>query len=118
MAGSVQQGYTCGYLIAALVIVPHANQGWRMACGISCTTACLRALFLESEYVLRAREVEHYGGTDTPKKKKAFITDVKEMLKQHRALCIYSILLVRARRTADLSFKDSTVSSSPHPILI
>jgi SHS family lactate transporter-like MFS transporter len=64
------------------------------ACGISFTTACLRAVLPESEYVLRAREVERYGGTDTSKKTKAFIKDVKEMLKQHWALCIYAILLM------------------------
>lgn len=100
-SGVLQQGYACGYLIAALVsllIVPHATQGWRVmfwtACGISFTTACLRALLPESEYVLRAREVERYSGTDTSKKTKAFIKDIKEMLKQHWALCIYAVLLM------------------------
>ena len=144
-SGVLQQGYACGYLIAALVsllIVPHATQGWRVmfwtACGISFTTACLRALLPESEYVLRAREVERYSGTDTSKKTKAFIKDVKEMLKQHWALCIYAVLLMAGTCPSfiavmilylwpvDLIVKDLTsslmvlryVGSSPHLILV
>lgn len=131
-SGVLQQGYACGYLIAALVslfIVPHATQGWRVmfwtACGISFTTACLRALLPESEYVLRAREVERYGGTDTSKKTKAFIKDVKEMLKQHWALCIYAVLLMAgfnflSHGSQDLypTYLETTKGFTPHDAII
>ena len=100
-SGFLQQGYACGYLFAALVsllIVPEVKQGWRVmfwtASGLSFITSFLRSLLPESQHVLRAKEVERYFGIDTSSKTRAFLRNMKEMLKRHWALCIYSVLLM------------------------
>lgn len=100
-SGFLQQGYACGYLFAALVsllIVPEVKQGWRVlfwtASGLSFITCFLRSLLPESQYVLRAKEVERYFGIDTSNKTRAFMRNMKEMLKRHWALCVYAVLLM------------------------
>lgn len=102
-SGVLQQGYACGYLIAALInlfFVPEAKEGWRVlfwtVSGISFITACLRALLPESEWVLRTRAIKRYVGTmpGTSTKTKKFIKDMRKMLVEHWALCIYAILLM------------------------
>ncbi|KAJ7438896.1 major facilitator superfamily domain-containing protein [Mycena galericulata] len=60
-SGVLQQGYTVGYLIAAVIsleLVPEVSQGWRslfwVASGISLFVAILRLLLPESTPFLRA----------------------------------------------------------------
>ena len=48
----------------------------------------------ESEVFLRAKAVERAKGTDTTKKTKIFVKEIKEMLKMHWLLCIYAVLLM------------------------
>jgi SHS family lactate transporter-like MFS transporter len=100
-SGIVQQGYAIGYLIAAvghLTIVPRQSHGWRslfwLAAGYSMCAAILRASLPESAVFLRAKEMERARGTNTSKKTKVFVQEIKTMLKQHWKLCIYAVLLM------------------------
>jgi SHS family lactate transporter-like MFS transporter len=100
-SGIVQQGYAVGYLIACignLGLVPHQRHGWRilfwLASAYSMSAAILRALLPESAVFLRAKEVERARGTNTSKKTKVFLQEIKTMLKEHWKLCIYAILLM------------------------
>lgn len=100
-SGFLQEGYAVGYLIAAVInlyLVPEVKSGWRAlfwtASGISLFTAFLRSLLPESEYFLRAKEADRANGTNTSKKTKIFLHEVKEMLKRHWLLCIYAVLLM------------------------
>ncbi|KAH8992587.1 MFS general substrate transporter [Lactarius hatsudake] len=100
-SGVLQQGYACGYLISAvlnLFLVPKLNGNWRVlfwtTSGISAFAAVIRALVPESEVFLRAKALERSSGASTGKKTKVFIRQVREMLKQHWALCIYAVLLM------------------------
>lgn len=98
-SGVLQQGYACGYLIAAVVnLTVVAHHGWRSlfyfgAC-FSFLAALVRSLVPESEIFLKAKEVEKAKGTTTGQKTKIFLHETKEMLKQHWKLCIYSVLLM------------------------
>ena len=100
-SGFLQQGYAVGYLIAAvanLFLVPKVSAGWRAlfwtSCGISTTSAIIRALLPESEVFLRAKAAEKAGDADTTHKTKVFIHETKAMLKHHWLLCIYAVLLM------------------------
>jgi len=98
-SGVLQQGYACGYLVAAVVnLTVVAHHGWRSlfyfgAC-ISALAALVRALVPESEVFLKAKELEKEKGTTTGKKTKIFLRETKEMLKHHWKRCIYAVLLM------------------------
>ena len=100
-SGVLQQGYAMGYLFAAIInlfLVPEVSPGWRAlfwtGAGISIFAAAVRASLPESEFFLRAKEVEKAKGTDTSHKTKIFIRETKAMLKKHWLLCIYAVLLM------------------------
>jgi SHS family lactate transporter-like MFS transporter len=99
-SGILQQGYACGYLIAALVnlyLVPHTT--WRSlfwtGAGISAFAGCVRALLPESEVFLRAKaEKQDNVPFSTQSKTSIFFHEVKQMLKHHWKLAIYAVLLM------------------------
>ncbi|KAN0135336.1 Major facilitator superfamily domain containing protein [Lactarius tabidus] len=100
-SGVLQQGYACGYLIAAVMnlsLVPHTSTTWRTlfwaSSGISAFAAFIRALVPESEVFLRAREEQRAKGATTGKKTKVFIEQTGAMLKKHWLLCVYAVLLM------------------------
>ena len=100
-SGILQQGYAVGYLLATVInltLVPGTSASWRSlfwtASGISLFAAVIRAVLPESEVFLRAKAVERAKGTDTTKKTKIFVKEIKEMLKMHWLLCIYAVLLM------------------------
>ncbi|KAL4081013.1 carboxylic acid transporter, partial [Scleroderma citrinum] len=98
-SGVLQQGYACGYLLAAVInLTIVAHHGWRSlfyfgAC-FSFLAAVVRSLVPESEVFLKAKELENEKGTTTSKKTKVFLHETKEMLKLHWKLCIYAVLLM------------------------
>jgi SHS family lactate transporter-like MFS transporter len=65
-----------------------------LAAGYSMFAAILRAVLPESAVFLRAKEMEKARGTNTSKKTKVFLQEIKAMLKQHWLLCIYAVLLM------------------------
>ncbi|KAG9309857.1 carboxylic acid transporter protein [Chiua virens] len=100
-SGILQEGYACGYLIAAVInitVVPRSPYGWRslfwFGAGVSFLSACLCSLLPESEVFLRAKAVERARGATTTQKTKIFMHETKEMLKLHWKLCIYVVLLM------------------------
>lgn len=100
-SGVLQQGYACGYLIAAVMnlrLVPHTSHTWRSlfwaSAGISAFAAFIRALVPESEVFLRARAEQRARGATTKNKTKIFIQQTGAMLKKHWLLCIYAVLLM------------------------
>jgi len=100
-SGVLQQGYACGYLIAAVMnlrLVPHTSHSWRAlfwaTAAISAFAAAVRALVPESEVFLRAKAMERERGSSTGKKTRVFIRQVGAMLKKHWVLCVYAVLLM------------------------
>ena len=100
-SGVLQQGYACGYLIAAVInlyLVPDTT--WRSlfwtGAGISAFAAVLRALLPESQVFLRAQEEQRDGPGEPSSRAKTriFFHEVKQMLKTHWMLCIYAVLLM------------------------
>jgi MFS transporter, SHS family, lactate transporter len=102
--GILQQGYSVGYLIAAVInlyLVPETKTTWRSlfwcASGISMFTACFRAILPESAVFLRAKEMDKARGTTTSVKTKIFIHETKTMLRRHWLLFIYAVLLMTGK---------------------
>ncbi|OAX41420.1 carboxylic acid transporter protein [Rhizopogon vinicolor AM-OR11-026] len=98
-SGVLQQGYSVGYLLAAVInLTLVAEHGWRVifwtAAGITFFAAIIRAIVPESALFLRAKEQEKARGTTTGQKTKIFLRETKEMLKRHWLLCIYAVLLM------------------------
>jgi MFS family permease len=102
-SGVLQQGYAVGYLLAAVInlTLVERTDNWRTlfwcAAGISAFAAAIRVCLPESEFFVRAREVERKkvgGGLGTGEKTKVFLRETREMLKRHWVLCIYAVLLM------------------------
>lgn len=103
-SGILQEGYACGYLIAAVInltVVPSSHYTWRtlfwFGSGVSFLAAVVRALLPESEVFLYAKAIEKARGTNTTQKTKIFLHETKEMLKTHWKLCIYAVLLMAGK---------------------
>jgi len=100
-SGVLQQGYACGYLLAAVInltVVSQSPSTWRtlfwFGSGVTFFAAILRASLPESELFLHAKALEKERGTTTTEKTKIFFHETKEMLKIHWKLCIYAVLLM------------------------
>lgn len=103
-SGVLQQGYACGYLIAAVInltVVSHSRFSWRTlfwtGAGITAFAALLRACLPESQVFLRAKALEREKGTTTTDKTRIFLHETKEMLKLHWKLCVYAVLLMTGK---------------------
>ncbi|KAG1818615.1 MFS general substrate transporter [Suillus subaureus] len=95
-SGILQEGYTVGYIFAAVInLTLVAQYGWRAlfwtGAGITCIAAVVRALVPESPFFLHAKEQEKAKGVNTSQN---FLRRTKEMLKLHWLLCIYAVLLM------------------------
>jgi len=120
-SGVIQQGYACGYLIAALInlyLVPSVANGWRSlfftAAGISFFAALVRIILPESEIFLRARAIEkERGGSNSGAKTKIFLRETKEMLKKHWLRCIYAVLLMSGEYLFHCFFMPSLLRTHP-----
>jgi SHS family lactate transporter-like MFS transporter len=100
-SGVLQQGYACGYLIAAVInlrVVPHTSHSWRAlfwaSAAISGFAALVRLLVPESAVFLRVKALGRERGLTTGKKSRVFIHQAGAMLKKHWVLCIYAVLLM------------------------
>ena len=128
-SGVLQEGYACGYLLAAVInltVVPSSRYTWRtlfwFGSGVTFLAAILRAFLPESEVFLRAKALEKEKGATTTEKTKIFFHETKEMLKIHWKLCIYAILLMsgkcsmskfdRVRNCLSWAFRSSQGSTS------
>jgi len=100
-SGIIAEGYSAGYLIAAVInlkLVPQVAQTWRAlfwtAAGVSFFTACICAIVPESKVFLRARRLERARGRTTKENTKVFVREAKVMIKTHWRLFIYMTLLL------------------------
>ena len=102
-SGVLQVGYPVGCLIAAVInlyVVPHSSHTWRAlfwtSAGLSAFAALIRALVPESEVFLRVKALEREKGftTASGEKSRRFIRQASAVLKKHRLLCIYAVLLM------------------------
>ena len=101
-SGSLQQGYSIGYLSTIMIdegLVPHTT--WRalfwVASGLSACAAVMRSLLPESELFLRAqRERETELNEDKPlqSKTRIFFHEIGQTLKHHWLRFIYVVLLM------------------------
>lgn len=100
MSGILQQGYACGYLIAALVnLFGVATSGnWQMlfyiGAGLTGLAAIVRALLPESTVFLRARQARKESGETAKAAGAAFFASVKQTLRLHWGRCIFAVVLM------------------------
>ncbi len=99
-SGIISEGYSAGYLIAAVInlkLVPHVAQTWRalfwMAAGVSFFSACVCAIVPESKVFLRARRLERAKGKTTKENTKVFVREAKAMIKTTEIVHLYDATL-------------------------
>lgn len=87
-SGIMQQGYSVGYLLAAVInlgVVPKSKYTWRslyfIGAGFSVAAAIVRACLPESQQFLLAREEAKASGRTTKQATRAFFREVRVMLK-------------------------------------
>ncbi len=101
ISGFLQQGYSVGYLIAAVVnlkVVPYNKHSWRtlywVGCGLSVFAALFRAVLPESKMYLRAKEEAKASNVNEAQKTKVFFRELGAMLKAQWMRAIWAILLM------------------------
>ena len=87
-SGILQQGYSVGYLLAAVInigVVPHSKYTWRslyfIGAGFSLAAAIFRACLPESPQFVLAREEAKASGQTGAQTSKAFLREIKEMFR-------------------------------------
>lgn len=103
-SGVLQEGYAVGYLIAAVInltLVSYDPFGWRalfwVAAGISAFAALVRLCLPESQVFLRAKTEKAIiaeRGHEVRSKTQVFLSETRQMLRQHWLRCIYAVLRV------------------------
>lgn len=101
MSGILQQGYSCGYVLAAVcnLGVGGSTESWKIVfwigAGLSIGVGLIRALFHESPQFIEARrhkkehpELHRDAGAA------AFWRECKKMLVKEWRMCIYCIILM------------------------
>ncbi|KAF7343697.1 MFS domain-containing protein [Mycena sanguinolenta] len=83
----------------SLKLVPAVHPGWRAlfwtASGISLFGGFLRAILPESTFFVKARKAaESHNIVSEKEKTRVFIKQIRQMLKEHWALCVYTVLLM------------------------
>ncbi|KAH7350151.1 major facilitator superfamily transporter [Plectosphaerella cucumerina] len=96
MSGILQQGYSCGYVLAACANlgVGGSTESWKtvfwIAAGISIGVGLVRVCFPESQQFLEAKARGHKGGASAGE----FWRSTKTMLAKEWRMCIYCIFLM------------------------
>lgn len=115
-SGIVQQGYTIGYLLAAVMnmtVGSYSRPKWRslyfIGAGFSLAAAIFRALLPESEQFIRAHEEARASGIKMTAGEGArhFFREVGHMLKRNWIRCIWAICV-------SLSLTSGLVLTSDH----
>jgi MFS transporter, SHS family, lactate transporter len=104
-SGLLQQGYSIGYLLAAVFnigVVPHSRHSWRIlfwiGAGLTIAVAIARTGFPESKQFLARKEEEKRLGNEMTAKLKVqhFMKDLKQIFKTQWRIMIYCVLLMTA----------------------
>ncbi|KAL7419353.1 hypothetical protein Q5752_006191 [Cryptotrichosporon argae] len=100
-SGILQQGYACGYLIAAVInlsVVQHNKYSWRslyfIGAGFSVAAAIVRACLPESRQYVLAREQARAEGISSKEASARFIQEIKLMLRTNWLRCIWAICMM------------------------
>ncbi|KAE8214359.1 hypothetical protein CF327_g2229 [Tilletia walkeri] len=99
-SGILQQGYAVGYLLAASVNISYVNRtgNFRMlffiGAGVSLFAAGIRMLLPESPLFQRTVTERRENGEAGGNKAKAFMTELKQMLRTNWRRCVYGVLLM------------------------
>lgn len=110
-SGIVQQGYTIGYLLAAVInmtVGSYSRPKWRslyfIGAGFSVSSAIFRMCLPESVQFLRAREEQRAAGLNLSGKEAArhFFREIGHMLRSNWIRCIWAIC-VRFTASAELT---------------
>jgi SHS family lactate transporter-like MFS transporter len=109
-SGIVQQGYTIGYLLAAVInmtVGQYSAPKWRslyfIGAGFSAASALFRAALPESQQFLRAREEQKAAGVSLSGGEAArhFFREIGHMLRSNWIRCIWAICVRPPRSTSD-----------------
>ena len=96
MSGILQQGYSCGYVLAACANlgVGGSTNSWKtvfwIAAGISIGVGLVRICFPESRQFLEAKARGHKSGASA----RDFSRSTIAMLRQEWRMCIYCVILM------------------------
>lgn len=108
-SGILQQGYSCGYLLAAVInlgVVPKVAASWRalyfIGAGFSCLAALVRAFLPESQQFILARQEAKEQGLTSGSQSKAFAKEVGTMLKTNWLRSIWAICMMTGKAPSHL----------------
>jgi len=112
-SGVLQQGYSLGYLIAAifnLYVVPNSAQSWKalffIGAGLTLCVAIARVLFPESRQFIEAKRS---GEQATGRKKvKLFWQDGKSIMKEYWKRAVYAVVMMGINSNASFLSQPST----------
>ncbi|WVQ83141.1 hypothetical protein IAT38_005279 [Cryptococcus sp. DSM 104549] len=100
-SGILQQGYACGYLLAAVInltVVQHSRYHWRsiffFGAGISVLAAIVRACLPESRQFLLAKEEAKASGLTGKEQSKAFVRELGNMFRTNWLRWIWGVCLM------------------------
>ncbi|BEI91458.1 uncharacterized protein CcaverHIS019_0402780 [Cutaneotrichosporon cavernicola] len=102
-SGVVQQGYTIGYLLAAVInmtVGSYSRPGWRslyfIGAGFSVASALFRMCLPESAQFIRARQQQQDSGVQLSGRDAArhFFREVGHMLRSNWIRCIWAICIM------------------------
>ncbi|RPA76477.1 MFS general substrate transporter [Ascobolus immersus RN42] len=129
-SGLLQQGYSLGYLLAAVFnigVVPHSRHSWRLlfwiGAGLTTAVAIARAGFPESKQFLARKEEERRSGSKMTAKGKVqhFMKDLRQIFRTQWRRMVYCVLLMTAfnalsHTSQDLypTYMQQTKLFSPH----
>jgi len=100
-SGILQQGYSFGYLLAAVIklgVVPKSQYSWRalyfIGAGFSVLAAIVRACLPESQQFILARQEAKNNNLSSSAQSKAFGREIWMMLKTNWVRCIWAICIM------------------------
>ncbi|WVO16608.1 hypothetical protein L204_104287 [Cryptococcus depauperatus] len=100
-SGILQQGYACGYLLAAVInltVVQHSRYHWRaiyfFGAGFSLLAAIIRACLPESELYILARAEAKAKGISSNQATKNFIRELGNMFRTNWLRWIWGVCLM------------------------
>jgi SHS family lactate transporter-like MFS transporter len=87
-SGILQQGYSVGYLLAAVInigVVPHSKYTWRslyfIGAGFSLAAAIFRACLPESPQFVLAKQEARASGRTGGQTSRAFLREIRDMFR-------------------------------------
>lgn len=100
-SGWFQQGYTCGYLLVAVInlaVVPKTRHTWRAAywigAGFSIAAAAFSAALPESPQFREARRLSRQNQVSLWQSNKTYAAEIGQMLRTNWLRCIWAVSIM------------------------